>query len=106
LDVVQRCILPDKDVLLPSMGHPDMGEFFFIVAGTDAAGAEVLLKRIREQTMRCSAVSANSVLNVSSQPVELPPASGRQPLEDQVEALTSLILQATTKAMNKGEFLK
>jgi signal transduction histidine kinase len=105
LDVVQRCILPDKDLLLPSMGHPEMGEFFFIVAGTDASGAEVLLKRIREQTMRCSAVSANSVLNVSSQPVEVSPSSA-QPLEDQVEALASRILQATSKAMNKGEFLK
>ncbi len=28
LDLLQRCILPDKDVLLPSMGHPEMGEFF------------------------------------------------------------------------------
>ncbi len=105
LDVVQRCILPDKDLLLPSMGHPEMGEFFFIVAGTDASGVEVLLKRIREQTMRCSAVSANSVLNVSSQPVEVPLSSG-EPLEDQVEAKASRILQATSKAMNKGELLK
>jgi signal transduction histidine kinase len=106
LDVLQRCILPDKDVLLPSMGHAEMGEIFFIVAGTDASGAEVLLKRIREQTMRCSAVSANSVLNVSSQQVEVFPASDQQPLEDQVEAITGLILQATAKAMNKGEYAR
>lgn len=101
LDVLQRCILPDKDVLLPSMGHPGMGEVFFIVAGTDAPGADVLLKRIREQTVRCEGVSGNSVFNLSSQP--LVPTPSQQPLEDQVDALVGQILQATTTAMNKGE---
>jgi signal transduction histidine kinase len=105
LDVLQRCILPDKDLLLPSMGHPEMGEFFFIVAGTDAQGADVLLRRIKEQTMRCLPVSASSVLNVSSQPVEVSPPEG-QSLEAQVESVIGQILQATTKAINKGECTK
>ncbi|MGO8796536.1 MAG: ATP-binding protein [Candidatus Sulfotelmatobacter sp.] len=104
LDVLQRCILPDKDVLLPSMGHPGMGEIFFIVAATDAPGADILVKRIREQTMRCAAVSINSVLNVSRQLIA--PAPSQQPLEDQVDVLASQILQATTIAINKGETSK
>jgi signal transduction histidine kinase len=113
LDLLQRCILPDKDVLLPSMGHPEMGEFFFIVAGTDAAGAEVLLKRIREQSARSGAVATNSVLNVSSQPFVLSavpatvpsiaPAAGPQPLEEQVDAIAAQILWATSNTTNKGE---
>ena len=103
LELLQRCILPDKDVLLPSMGHPEMGEFFFIVAGTDARGAEILLKRIREQTMLCSTVSANSVLNAFSQLVQGCPNFAQQSLDEQVEAIAGLISRATTKAINKGE---
>jgi signal transduction histidine kinase len=98
LDLLQQCILPDKDVLLPAMGRPEMGEFFFVVAGTDAVGAEVLLKRIREQAARTVAVSANSVLNVSSQSVV--PAPGQQPLEEQVNAIAAQILWATATATN------
>ena len=103
LDLLQRCILPDKDLLLPSMGHAEMGEYSFIVAGTDESGAEVLLKRIREQTMLCSAVSSNSVVNMSSQPVVVSPPSSEQSLEGQVEAIAGLISRATTKAINKGD---
>jgi len=65
IDLLHRCILPDKDVLLPSMGQTGMGENFFILAAADDTGAEVLAKRIREQLTRCSDVSGNAVLGVS-----------------------------------------
>lgn len=47
-----RCLLPDLDVLLPSVKHGLSGEQFFITAFADAAGAAVLCNRIRGQVAR------------------------------------------------------
>jgi len=102
LDLLQRCVLPDKDVLLPPMGHPETGEFFFIVAATDASGAEVLTKRIRDQAARRSEISSNSVLIVSSKSLPRLCAEKNCSLEAQVEKITSAIVSATTVAL-KGE---
>jgi signal transduction histidine kinase len=48
-DLLQRCLLSNLDVLLPKMGSAGAAELFFIVAMTDALGAESLIKRIRQQ---------------------------------------------------------
>jgi sigma-B regulation protein RsbU (phosphoserine phosphatase) len=48
-ELLQRCLHSDLDVLLPKMGSAGAAELFFIVAVTDAIGAEAILKRIREQ---------------------------------------------------------
>ena len=48
--VLQRCLLPDLDVLLPSPGAS--GDSFFIAAFADETGASVLANRIRGQFER------------------------------------------------------
>jgi hypothetical protein len=50
--LVQRCLLPDLDVLLPKMSSAVEGERFFVAAFADDKGASVLVKRIREQFER------------------------------------------------------
>jgi PAS domain S-box-containing protein len=44
--LLQRCIHPAQDVLLPSMSNADSVEIFFIVACTDAKGSKVIARRI------------------------------------------------------------
>jgi len=44
--VLERCIRPGQDVLLPSMSDAEPVGTFFIVAGTDAKGFEVIASRI------------------------------------------------------------
>jgi PAS domain S-box-containing protein len=44
--VLQRCIHPAQDVLLPSMSDAEPVETFFIVAGTDAKGFKIIARRI------------------------------------------------------------
>jgi intracellular sulfur oxidation DsrE/DsrF family protein len=51
--LLQRCLLPDLDVVLPKMDSGDAQEFFFVVACANKQGAEVVSKRIREQFRRC-----------------------------------------------------
>jgi len=50
--LVQRCLLPNLDVLLPRVSRRVEGERFFVVAFADDKGASVLVKRIREQFER------------------------------------------------------
>jgi PAS domain S-box-containing protein len=47
--VIQRCIRPHHDLLLPFMNDAGTGKTFFIVACADVAGSEVIAKRIGKQ---------------------------------------------------------
>lgn len=50
--LLQRCVLPDVDVLLP-VENCTGSDLFAIVARADVRGAQALLSRIREQVSRC-----------------------------------------------------
>lgn len=47
--LVERCLLPDLDVLLPKMSCGAAGERLFVAAFADERGASALANRIREQ---------------------------------------------------------
>jgi len=51
-DVIQRCLLPDLDVLLPRMNADMHGERFSVAAFADDKGASVLANRIGDQFNR------------------------------------------------------
>jgi signal transduction histidine kinase len=50
--LVQQCLRPDTDVLLPNMNSASVRELFFVVAYTQEHGAEVISERIRRQFQR------------------------------------------------------
>ncbi len=50
--VVQRCLLPDLDVLLPKMTVDAEGERFLIATFADAQGGTILANRLQEQFNR------------------------------------------------------
>jgi PAS domain S-box-containing protein len=50
--LLQRCLLPDLDVLLPRMSPGPEGERFLVAAFADEKGTRVLANRIREQFQR------------------------------------------------------
>jgi len=49
LQILEPCILGDKDVILPALGHAGSGETIGIVVSANEHGASVIEKRIREQ---------------------------------------------------------
>lgn len=61
-EVVERCILPDKDVLLPTMCAPRKREIFFVLASADSRGASVLESRIKGQ-LKAAPHLANSCIS-------------------------------------------
>ena len=50
--LLQRCLMPDLDVLLPNMSADTQGERFFVAAFADETGVAVLANRIRGQFER------------------------------------------------------
>jgi signal transduction histidine kinase len=81
--LLQRCLLPDLDVVLPKMDSGDAQELFFVVARANKQGAEVMSKRIREQFRRCEQLQrAGLTFMVSSS--FLPPISrsATEPVEE------------------------
>lgn len=90
-DVLGRCILPDLDVLLPCQQQSERN-FFWIVACTDPKGAEVIVKRMREQLALCVDLQLAGIsCSVSSETLQLDAIENDWPLEKQVQAVASCL---------------
>ena len=64
--LLQQCLRPDTDVLLPNMDSVNVREFFFAVVYTQELGAEVISKRIQRQFQQCQQLQpADLTLTVS-----------------------------------------
>jgi signal transduction histidine kinase len=51
--LLQQCLRPESDVLLPNMDSPGVSELFFVVVYTQVYGAEIISERIRRQFRCC-----------------------------------------------------
>jgi hypothetical protein len=51
--LLQQCLRPDTDVLLPNMDSVGVRELFFAVVYTQELGAEVISKRIQRKFQHC-----------------------------------------------------
>jgi Histidine kinase-, DNA gyrase B-, and HSP90-like ATPase len=50
---LQRCLLPDLDVLLPKLRSDAGAETMLVIAAANEKGADVMVKRIHEQLEQC-----------------------------------------------------
>lgn len=93
MEVLQRCIQPTKDVVLPSRGGSSEGETLFVVASTALSGAQILAKRISDQLERCVPVRANCTWALSMRTVPLPAQENSLELQvkEVAEQITSMI---------------
>ena len=93
LEVVQRCVYLDKDLVLPPMGASGAAETFFVVASTDVPRSGIMTTRIREQLERLSDLTAKCKLTITTLPVELLPGHADATLEQQVQNVASSVTQ-------------
>lgn len=70
--VLNRCVLPDMDVILPRVGRLNGGEILFLAACTDENGIEILKKRVRSQIEKVAIVHNIIATKVSSAMIEIP----------------------------------
>ena len=87
--VVQRCTLPDLDVLLPKTGGTQKAGRCLIFAVTKADGAQVLTNRLREQLQRWEQNQRTGlVFSVDYTFLELPPGLAEAGNEELLTAVT------------------
>jgi hypothetical protein len=88
--VLERCVHPAQDVLLPLMSGADPAITFFIVACTDASGSNVIASRIRRELLVFDSASKLKPV-ISSTTLSL--ASSGQSGEEQIGDLMARIEQ-------------
>ena len=70
---LQRCILQDRDVLLPRLAHLGDSEIFFIVACADQRGTDAIVGRIRDQAAFSHDGEADGIdVQIFTTPIETP----------------------------------
>jgi signal transduction histidine kinase len=100
LDIIQRCVYLDKDLVLPPMAAHGSGEAFYVVASTDLQHSGIMATRIREQLERIEGLRTKALLTISLAPVEFEAREAGTSLEKQVEALSGRITEMILQDMH------
>jgi histidine kinase/DNA gyrase B/HSP90-like ATPase len=91
LEVLQRCVYLDKDLVLPRMTAHGADETFLVVASTDLERAEIMMTRIREQLGKVAGLDGTGELRVSALAVPLPDPGADLSLQDQVQEVAGTV---------------
>ncbi len=100
-EVLQSCILPDKDVLLPPLGNGGGDETFLIVASADQHGTQVITKRVREQLERCQEIATKTSFFVSATPIQAPEDADKKPLIKVIEDVADSVSEQAMAALRR-----
>jgi hypothetical protein len=103
--LLQRCLLPDRDVLLPKMPSGADGERFFLAAFADEKGASVLADRIRQQFERLPHPKQTGLTLSVSYRMLPPPPAGASASTDDVVATMAARLEGSIKSHITSEAL-
>lgn len=93
LEVLQRCVYLDKDLVLPPMGASGTTETFFVVASMDLQRSGIMTTRIREQMGRVADLKAKCRLTITTAPIELASINAGATLEQQVQSVADFVTQ-------------
>jgi hypothetical protein len=95
LEILQRCVYLDKDLVLPPMNTHGAEETFLVVASTKLDTAEIMTARIREQLAKVEDLNGSGELEVSVSTVSLPErrADRSLSLEEQVQEVARTVTE-------------
>jgi len=99
LELLQRCVYLDKDVVLPPMTTSRPEQTFLVVASTDLTRAEIMMSRIRGQLEKLPDLKASCELEVSACAVPLPDLAAGPSLEEQVQEVASRVTEMARSAL-------
>lgn len=102
LEILQRCVYLDKDLVLPPMTSTGPEQIYYVVASTDMEHVSTMMTRIREQIERVEDLKANCELELSAEAVPLPDAALNEPLEKQVQEVADRVAQMARQAPKAG----
>lgn len=100
LDGIRRtigdCLMPDRDLLLPRVAVDDRGEYSFVVAGADEAGAGILAARLRDQLARAGeSGDGRLTVSVTVSALAVPPSASSD-AESWLDAIAAALEPAVT----------
>ncbi len=102
LEVLQRCVYLDKDLVLPPMTTPGPEQTYFVVASTDLTRAEIMMARIRSQLEKLAELQASGEFSVTAWPVALPRLEDGLSLEQQVREVAETVTEMARTHLNKN----
>lgn len=92
---IERELVPDLDVILPPSARSSRLRSFYIVAGTDPAGATALAARLRDKLELSGLLEAADLeMTTSVRAVSMPPPGTADELDDALDHVTSEIGRA------------
>jgi hypothetical protein len=101
--LLQRCLMPDLDVLLPNLGSDTQGERFFVAAFADDTGASVLANRIRGQFERLLHLKQTGLtLSVSHSMLQPFPRDAGASTDAKVTSMATLFEEAIKSHLSGG----
>jgi signal transduction histidine kinase len=100
LDLLRMCILPDKDLLLPTLGI-ERHEAFLILASANVHGTEVLIERIREQLLLSPDLHGKVHCQTSVMPIPLPNKESAEPIEKFVQEVADSVTELVMAVLLK-----
>jgi signal transduction histidine kinase len=105
LELLERCVYLDKDLVLPPMAACGSEQSFFVVASTDLDRAEIMMARIRGQMGKLEELTAAGEFTVSAS--SIPDLPHGETLEADVaevaERVTEMVRNAMTPAPSSGQ---
>jgi len=112
--ILQNCILREKDVLLPPLGDGGRDETFLIVASADQHGTDVMTKRITEKLQESQEITSNASFSILANPIQRPSEQENQKslmtqiheIADSIteQAVASLLHKSGLESQNSGAF--
>ena len=93
LEILQRCVYLDKDLVLPAMPTTGSEQTYLVVASTDLARVEIMKTRTREQLEKIASVKDTAELDLSAAAVTLPDPASNQSLEEQVQEVANRVTE-------------
>jgi signal transduction histidine kinase len=100
MENLQKCLQPDRDLVLPPMTAMGPEQTFFAVVSADSAGVEVITERIYEQLGKSEGLAGCGTLTVSAQSVSTTATADARSLEEQIQAIADRIESMMRTAMN------
>jgi hypothetical protein len=91
LEILQRCVYLDKDLVLPPITASGAEETYLVVASTDLDSANTMMARIREQLEKVAGLNGAGNLEVSALAVPVPDRGPDQSLEAQVKEVARVV---------------
>ena len=99
LELLQRCVYLDKDLVLPPIAAPGPEQSFFVIASTDLARVEIMMARIRGQMDKLEELRTAGEFEVSAEVLPLADLPQRPTLEAEVNDVAGRVTEMVRVAM-------